>query len=888
MPINFRHFFFLLSGLIPFWTISGQESPLSIDPDFTAMELVNDVFASGSCELITNISSLGDQRGIGYFEGGQEIFGFDRGIILSTGHVNDARGPNEDDDTSTELEGAVNDIDLDQISDAQLHDRVGIEFDFVPLDSNVTFRYIFASEEYCEFSNTDFNDVFGFFVSGPGLNGPFSGNGVNAALVTGTDQAVSVNTINHTFNQQFYRPNETEEDRNVCALDDDIETPQLANLAYDGYTTILTASLKLHPCETYRMRLVISDVNDADYDSAVMLEAGSFNLGGSVNLENSGPDTTNFLYEGCDNGGFRVTRGEDSDPSQPQTIRYRFSNDSEATEGVDFINPGGFVTIPAGDTFADVIIPTIDDGITEGPENIWLILDIPCACYTDSVLITLIEPGPLTINLEEAYYCPDQMATLNPMVSGGSPPYSYDWSFGDTSAAPTLAPPLPLSIELTVTDDCGQTTTRQIGTFSSQPPEAELTVPEIVACWGEARELTVNLVGRPPFTMSYLRSGGLEETLEFGSEGEHSWPIDLGGTYNITSITDQACSGSFSGTTTANFYRPVINPSVVNPNCANEPNGSITVQHLSSVPPYDYEWTGTNATGLVAENLPVGIYSLRITDAIGCSDERTFDLRGPAPITPVEITCPQVRRPPLILSADGGQAPYSYSVDDGETFFVADSFDLVLTPGLYYQLLIRDANGCELLQPDFFFPQATPRNTTLPVFVGQELGGSTIVEPNYQVPYDQIMDVQWYPAEYYDCPTCRTPVVSAPFSQPISLVVTDIYGCTDSLATWLGVDGRVPVYVPNAFSPNGDGTNDFVAVFGNLAQVQRVVSFQIFNRWGTQVWEDYDFTPNSARRGWDGKINGNDAQAGAYTWSAAFLLTNGDVVKKTGSVVLLR
>ncbi|NJO86683.1 MAG: hypothetical protein HC821_00995 [Lewinella sp.] len=110
---------------------------------------------------------------------------------------------------------------------------------------------------------------------------------------------------------------------------------------------------------------------------------------------------------------------------------------------------------------------------------------------------------------------------------------------------------------------------------------------------------------------------------------------------------------------------------------------------------------------MLANNLGVGAYSFQVTDALGCSDERSFTLRGPAPLLPVAVTCPQLRRPPLVLAADGGQAPYLYSIDGGLNFWPAEAFDQLIE-GQYYDLLIQDANGCELLQPDFFYPKATP------------------------------------------------------------------------------------------------------------------------------------------------------------------------------------
>ena len=756
------HFLTVLSFFLCLVNLIGQESVLTVDPNYDAQTLVNDVFASGTCETITNIEAIGADAGLGFFSGAENIVGFDRGIIISTGNVSSAPGPNQRNDTGAALVGQTGDQDLSFIAEEDIFDHVGLEFDFIPLDSTVTFRYIFASEEYCEFVNSNFNDVFGFFVSGPGLNGPFTDNAINAALVPGTNDAVSINTINHTVNAGAYIPNELSADQILCGLDQ-VVNPKLQLIEYDGLTTVLTAELRLFPCETYHIRLVIADVGDADLDSAVLLEAGSFDLGGSVSLETAGADPiSNRIYEGCNSGGFRVVRGTDSDPNTDQTINYRFGVNSEAEEGIDFINPGGSVTIPAGEMFVDVTIPTVADGISEGPENIWVILDIPCACYTDSTMIVLEEPGSLSVNLEEAFYCPDQMATLDPQVSGGSPPYTFLWSTGNMEASPTLAPPLPASIMVTVTDACGQESSRAINTFSRTPPTATLPEQEIAACWGEQRNLQIELTGQAPFTITYRRGGNLSETIEFTQEGLQEWPINEGGRYELLGVQDQVCDGPGNGSVLANFYRPVINPNVTHPSCAISTDGIISVQHLSSVPPYVYEWTGTDATGRVADNLSSGLYSLRITDALGCFDERSFELRQPSPLLPISLSCADIRQPPVRFSAAGGRGPYLYSIDNGNTFWPASGFaDLI--PGQYYNILIQDVNGCELLQEDFFYPEASPQNLRLPPFIGQELGGSVRIEPEFLVPVDQIAELRWYPAEYFDCAVCRTPTISLPF-----------------------------------------------------------------------------------------------------------------------------
>ncbi|MEM9931120.1 MAG: gliding motility-associated C-terminal domain-containing protein, partial [Bacteroidota bacterium] len=162
------------------------------------------------------------------------------------------------------------------------------------------------------------------------------------------------------------------------------------------------------------------------------------------------------------------------------------------------------------------------------------------------------------------------------------------------------------------------------------------------------------------------------------------------------------------------------------------------------------------------------------------------------------------------------------------------------------------------------------------------------IEPDFFVPPDQIVAYRWHPAEIFDCPTCPTPTVSAPRSQTISLAIDNLYGCTDSLVTFVTLDGRIPVFVPNIFTPNGDGVNDHVAIYANSLQVERILSFQVLSRWGELVWEGYDYLPNDGRQGWDGMLNGKLAGIATYIWTAEVLLVTGERQRETGTVVLMR
>ncbi|HKK78964.1 MAG TPA: choice-of-anchor L domain-containing protein, partial [Phaeodactylibacter sp.] len=145
------------AGYQPRGAMPVNEDVILTDDSYTVEELVKDIFVNGACETITDINQIGDGRGIGYFEQGSASIGMPRGIILSTGPIGNASGPNTATDRSGNFNDNAGDPDLSLLSSGQVRDAVGITFDFTPLDSMVTFRYVFASEEYCEYVGSVFN-----------------------------------------------------------------------------------------------------------------------------------------------------------------------------------------------------------------------------------------------------------------------------------------------------------------------------------------------------------------------------------------------------------------------------------------------------------------------------------------------------------------------------------------------------------------------------------------------------------------------------------------------------------------------------------------------------------------------------------------------------------
>ena len=243
----------------------------------SASSLVTAIVGSGIST--SNITYTGANVAAGSFSGGATIIGFDAGIVLGSGSVQttDAssscakgvEGPNECDGNTTE-NGTAGDTTLSAlagstqnppVSSLDTNDAAVLEFDFTPAGSQLTFNYVFTSDEYNEWVNSEFNDVFGFFV-----------NGQNCALVPGTSTPVTINSVNggnpfgtSATNAAMYRNN-----------DPDDPGPPGIDTEMDGLTTVFTCTATVNPGVSNHIKIAIADTSDSRLDSNVFIQAGSF------------------------------------------------------------------------------------------------------------------------------------------------------------------------------------------------------------------------------------------------------------------------------------------------------------------------------------------------------------------------------------------------------------------------------------------------------------------------------------------------------------------------------------------------------------------------------------------------------------------------------------
>ncbi len=415
--------------------------------DAEVLAWVDTIFLDGvDPQAINNITFTGDYRSVGHFTGGYFLgFSTPEGLVMSSGLAGDVDTANQcgtNANANTNM-GTPGDPDLSTLASPNAsHDASVIEFDFKPTADTVRFKYVFASEEYHDYVLVSYNDVFGFFLSGPGINGPYQNNAKNIALIPGTTQAVSINNINFgASGGTSYQVCEGNPGGcNYCqflndnSINDDFH-PAFDKIVFDAFTTPFTAKSAVQQCSWYHIKLAVGDAGDAAFDTGVLLEKGSFNPGNVVgDVEFDHPTVDSLIYESCNNHlailYFRI--------AEPMGFPYTFPFEvaGSATRDVDYslytTTGVDSVYIPVGALYDSVIIRPYSDSEIEGEEDVRIIYS-PQMCNSFSAhkdtSVIIIADNPAFPDTVRLYYtkCEDTLNLTFADIAGGVPPYKFDW-----------------------------------------------------------------------------------------------------------------------------------------------------------------------------------------------------------------------------------------------------------------------------------------------------------------------------------------------------------------------------------------------------------------------------------------------------------------------------
>ncbi|PCJ01528.1 MAG: hypothetical protein COB15_00995 [Flavobacteriales bacterium] len=431
----------------------------------TPTQYVQNVLVGGGV-TVSNVTFTGDPSQIGSFDGTATTIGIGPGLMLGSGDVNGAIGPNNDGSMALPVGGFMGpgDPDLYDIINPTTGTTVSVdaavlEFDFIPTGDTIKFNYVFGSEEYLEFAPPTnpmgVNDAFGFFLSGPGIAGPFSSplafpNGsINIALIPGTTTPVTINNVNPVTNPAYYIDNG---DGLTAPFSTGVQYVQ-----YDGLTTVLTAVSEVQCGLTYHIKIAISDAMDGSWDSGVFLQAGSFSSNMvllSSNVDVGANDS--ILYEGCGSALLDFVRTNTTDTA---TYNYIVTGTSDTTDYT--ISASSVVFLPGQDTVT-LSFNAIQDGLVEPLETvvIELVQTICSVIDTQSITFYISDYPQPVLTMHDTLKACGSTDSVPVWVNVLGPPHNTSWNTTPVQTTDTIwvNPNATTTYTVTVTDTCGVNT----------------------------------------------------------------------------------------------------------------------------------------------------------------------------------------------------------------------------------------------------------------------------------------------------------------------------------------------------------------------------------------------------------------------------------------------
>lgn len=450
-------------------------------------------------------------------------------------------------------------------------------------------------------------------------------------------------------------------------------------------------------------------------------------------------------------------------------------------------------------------------------------------------------------------------------VTGGSSPYTYNWTNGATSQDPSGLAAGVYTVTVSDAKNCNATLSATI----VQPAQISVNHTATgIACFGGSNgaiNVTVN-GGVGPYTYLWNNSstGNSINNLNTGS-------------YAVTVTDANNCTTVKNNMLVTEPTQLTATAAVTNVGCSSNNDGEINVTPAGGTPPYHFNWSNL-ATSARIINLTVGNYDVTVTDNNGCSTtkQNTVGLTAPIQIASsvANTSCPQVQNGAIDLSISGGTPGFTFNWNNGETTEDIDH----LSQG-NYNVVVTDTRNCTA---------AASFNITYDYVLSVQASPSTEINLGEEVQLTATANVDhsnvysWTPALNTMCSNCASTKAVPTHDTHYTVTVVDANGCSASDTTSVSVNSITDVFIPNAFTPNNDGNNDVYQLEGDLNTIE-YLDFKIFNRWGELVYESMDHNFH-----WDGTYKGQPVDRGVYIYTMKVVFINGYKRDYKGSITVLK
>ncbi len=837
---------------------------LVVTNTLSPQQLVQDVLLGGGVTAF-NVTYNGvpspatAQQTAGSFTAANSNLGISAGVILSTGFVTNvdqgATGFQSDQPTPN-----TSDPDLVTISGGTINNASVLEFDFIPTGDTLRFRYVFGSEEYPEFV-CSFNDAFGFFLSGPGITGPYTGGAANIALLPDGVTPVTIDNVNNGDNNN---PNDP-----FCPASNPqyyVDNSVGTTVVYDGFTTVLTAFALVQCGQVYHIKLAIGDALDQAYDSGVFLEAGSFASTGQVaaDLTNGVGANGDIMYEGC--GPYEIVFSRLGDVSEADTVSLLISG--TATAGVDYSPglPAELIFQPDQQSVSVWVDVPMD---VDGQETLLVQVEqlVECAGVVIQTLFTFYidSPEPLDVQMNDINSVCGQVNVLAPAVTGGIGDYTYLWNTGETTPTITVSPGVTTTYSVTVSDVCGVLDVSEdvTVTLPIYPPlEIEVSPETLIPCLGTGPISVTSAIGcTDVFSYACMANGVL-----VGNTATVTVPAGPP-TWYVVTVTEGCGTSVQDSVLVGTEPLPpieIITSGDVTVICPGDTTELTVVDVQGGNGVYTYQWTDANGfvistTNSVEVGVPADLaYTVTIEDQCGYVGTAVVNTLLPN-YDQFQLTVPM----DMVICA-GDSAELIAAVTGGSG---------------YYTVLWQGVDGFSdpimRVSPD----EDTEYIVTVTDQCGEQLTDDVVVAVEHVYTSIEVANYgqdDWY-LQAATIPYARNWIWEMGDEEGTVYRGHEVYhSYVDLEDHWVtlhivtpngcpGVDSvllRAPahIYFPNAFTPDGDGVND---LFGPSSHDISEFDMKIFNRWGELIFSTTD--PNIW---WDGSVNGSGiAMTGVYVYT---------------------